>query len=455
MSLRLGTAVFVCAFALAAAIPAVAGQDPGQAVPDALERASRALANEPALAPETKEALQGLIRALQEERGSGTGTPASTVPAATAAGSAGATSQMARSGGVLDRVKVYGDFRFRHETNTNLAGDSPEHNRQRIRFRIGGDYDVSERLSFGARLSTGSRTDPNSPHQTLGEGFHRFDINLDRAFFHYRPSWAPGSWLKAGKFAHPFWRNPVYGDLLWDSDVQPEGGAAGHRWSDLGGFERVDLVVGEYVLVEQEFADEASVFVAQLAAHGRARRGWKPSVALGYYRYTDLTPDGATTILTDNAGNATVDNDSDGEADAFASRFELIHPMVSLSYDGWRLPLNFAAEYIHNTDATGGRDRAWLLGASLGALGDPGSWRLFYSWAVVEQDSLLSAFAGDDLLLQTNHRSHIWGIDYRVSEHFQPRLWGLVSTQEAATGNATDDLSADQTRLRLDLNFKF
>ena len=422
------------------ATPALAGS-PGR-VEEALTRASRAIDKDPGLAPETKEALKALLGALEEERADFAVAPVATasVPAAAPA---------------LDRIKVYGDLRYRHETNDQQG--LPTRNRERVRMRLGADYEVSERLSIGGRISTGSRTDPNSPHQTLGEGFHRFDINLDRAFFHYRPSWAPGLWLKGGKFAHPFWQNPVYSGVLWDGDVQPEGGATGYSLDGLGPFDSLDVTYGYYVLVEQALADEATAFVAQLSGKRQLNELWTASGALGFYRWANLTPaavttwldDNEATLLDENQGNATV-NDDDG----FASRFEVLNPVVALAYDGWAHPLTLAGEYIHNRKAATGRDSGWGLGASLGKAKEPGAWRLFYHYYEMDEDAFFSVVAGDDPLRITNTHNHIFGLDYKVSDHFKPRLWGLVSRRlEALSGDTSS--SADDTRLRLDLNFSF
>ena len=54
----------------------------------------------------------------------------------------------------------------------------------------------------------------------------------------------------------------------------------------LGPIKKLQLTVGEYVLVEQQNANEASVFTGQAAVH--LEFGFvKPSVAVGFYRFSD------------------------------------------------------------------------------------------------------------------------------------------------------------------------
>ncbi len=424
--------------------PALAGAPGG--VEGALERASRAIDKDPGLATETKEALKELLNALEEERGRAAAPAAHASTPATTATTATATAT------VLDRLDVYGDFRYRHETNDTQG--SPTRNRERIRMRLGADYRLNDQLSIGGRVSTGSRTDAKSSHNTLGEGFHRFDINLDRAFFDYRPSGAPGLWLKGGKFAHPFWKNPVYGEVLWDGDVQPEGGAVGYGLGGLGVLDSLDVTIGEYILVEQALADEATAFVAQLAGTKKLSEAWSAGAAVGLYHWSNLTPDGNTLLLDDNQGNATIDDDGDDIADRFSSRFEVVNPIAALTYSGGQRPFTLAGEYIYNRKAASGRDSGWGLGAALGRARAPGDWRLFYQYYELDEDAFFSVVAGDDTLRTTNARSHIFGLDYKVSEHFKPRLWGLVSRRLEQLSGDTDP-TANDTRLRLDLNFSF
>lgn len=431
----------------------------------ALERLENALQKEQGLNPETKDALQDLVGALRAEREerrsafpetqeapqSSKGEIAKIVDEyLTARPPDLEKSSMEK---VMERLSFHGDLRLRHETNTELD-DQPTQNRQRVRFRLGANYQLTDEILLGARLATGNRLDPNSPHQTLGDVFRNFDVNLDRAFVTYRPEWADGLWATAGKFAHPFWPNPVYGELVWDSDVQPEGAALGYSFKnlDLGFLQKIDLTVGEYVILEQRLADEASAFVAQLSAHGKFGEHWKPSVAFGYYRYADLTPDDSGTVIGDNAGNATV---GAGPTLDFRSRFEILNPIVALSYEGWKYPLAFSGEYILNTRADIDEDQGWAIGASVGSSKKKGDWKLYYQWQVVEQDAVLSVFSQDDFLFQTNHRSHVLGANYQISDKIGLHLWGLVSERYKTFPGATTDSDADQWRLRLDINIKF
>lgn len=355
--------------------------------------------------------------------------------------------------GIFEDLKLYGDLRLRHESSFRLD-DQEDRNRERLRLRLGVNYRLTDELLMGARLVTGDPDDPNSPHVTLGDGFDKLAFNLDRVFLTYRPSWWEGSFLTAGKFDHPFYRNPVYGELVWDADVQPEGAVAGVSLRDVLGLESMTVTVGGYTLLEQGGGKDAYLVVGELAGRMRLGESAHTTLATGYYLYGNPTPGGASTLLAENAGNAVVDTTGDGIPDEFVSDFGIWDTIVGLEHDGWSIPLKLSSEYIDNTRAETDRDRGWAAGVALGSSAEKGDWRAYYQWQVVEQDAVFSPFAQDDFLLQTNHRSHVFGVNYQLTAGIGLHLWALVSARDATGTTPTTDSEADQWRIRLDLNVK-
>ena len=453
----------VLGVALLSAMPAVSlCEEETQAESDvsrAVEQLEGALSSEPGLRPESRRRLLELLRLLADEQslpdaGPTHGEVADIVDESIAASPA--TSDPSALDEIIERLAPYADFRFRHESTFPDDGRSDRH-RQRLRLRFGVNYQATENLLVGARLRTGSRSDPRSPHVTLGDLFGALEVSLDRAFVTWKPAFFEDRCeLTLGKFNHPLDRNPVYGELVQDADVQPEGCYA--RWveRDIGPLDRLQLVVGEYVLLEQSNAADAFATVAQLSGRFQLGAGFVADVALGYTFYTDLSPDGSTRIFNSNDGNRAVDRDGDGNVDDFASDFGILHPIVSLSWDGLGLPLTVAAEYIWNTEARTAegqtsRDEGLAIGCSLGASRARGDIRFYYQWQLVEQDAVFSPFAQDDFLFATCHRSHLVGVSYRLSDGVEAQLWGLASRPDDRRAASFDD---DGWRVRLDLNFK-
>ncbi len=110
--------------------------------------------------------------------------------------------------------------------------------RQRIRYRlrfairgkIGGDvfsgfYNSSgekrmdKEFEWGIRFSSGSLSNPVSPNPVLTDFFSRKPIGIDQAFVSWRPRFAPGFRIIAGKF-EPTWART---ELTIDNDLQVEG----------------------------------------------------------------------------------------------------------------------------------------------------------------------------------------------------------------------------------------
>lgn len=349
---------------------------------------------------------------------------------------------------LFSRLKLYGDFRLRHESD--FRNDQPDRHRERLRLRMGVNYQLSDEVLLGMRVVTGDPEDPNSPHVTLGDGFDKFELNFDRAFLTYRPAALEGSWFTAGKFSHPFYQNPVYGELVWDADIQPEGVALGKRISGSGSWKGLDVTLGGYSVVEQARDSDAFEWVSQVSSDVPMPEGMSSRLAVGYYLLSDATPDDATTLLGENGGNATVDQDGDGAPDDFLSQFGVLDAIGTVTFQREDSPLVLAGEFILNTRADQDQDQGWAIGFSYGSSARKGDWRLDYQWQVVEQDAVFSPFSQDDFLFATNHKSHLLGGTYQLTEHVGIHLWTLVSSLDDP-GGASDD---EEWRLRLDLDAK-
>ena len=391
-----------------------------------------------------------ILRALSAALLTGAGLA---TPATWAQGGSETTDSEAPWTGVMERLKLYGDVRLRHESSFQLVGKKDRH-RERLRFRLGANYAVDDELLFGARLVTGDREDPKSPHVTFGDGFDGLEFTLDRAFLTYRPSWLEGARFTGGKFGHPFRRNPVYGELVWDADVQPEGLVTDYTASDVGPFSTLTVAAGSFFLLEQSGGDDAYALAGQVAGSLDLTEDASGSIALGYHHYGDPTPDGAVSILSENTGNAVVDIDGDTFPDRFVSDFGILNPIVSVDYGGWALPARFSVEYVKNTRAEIDRDEAWAAGFSVGRSSNRGDWRGYYQWQIVEEDAVFSPVAQDDFLLTTNHRSHLAGINYQLSDKIGLHLWALVSARDHTSPGPTTMSDDEQWRVRLDLNVK-
>jgi len=159
----------------------------------------------------------------------------------------------------ISRIKLHGDFRYRHEYIDEEGEDN--RTRHRIRTRIGMDAKVNDDIDFYFRLASGS-TDPVSTNQTLTGGYTSKSIWIDRAYVDWHPTFANTCGHKGhlilGKIKNPFLMVKS-SSLIWDDDLSPEGGAITYQaklgkinpFINLGGFwveERDKCYSGRWLL---------------------------------------------------------------------------------------------------------------------------------------------------------------------------------------------------------------
>jgi hypothetical protein len=142
----------------------------------------------------------------------------------------------------IKQITFYGDARLRFEyadekaqsaLPTPVGGGNGNDNiveRNRYRLRIGADYVMSDNFKAGVELETNTAND--SANQTIGSAYDKAAINVGLVYL----QWKPVDWLTltGGKQ-----RNPLYTtDLVWDPDINPEGGSEVASWTiplDFGG----------------------------------------------------------------------------------------------------------------------------------------------------------------------------------------------------------------------------
>jgi hypothetical protein len=97
---------------------------------------------------------------------------------------------------------------------TNTTNDRT---RLTLRARLALDAKAGDDFEAGLRFSTGNTSGPTSSSQTLGSGFNKSSLVLDRAFVKWEP--LQDFRLLAGRFGNPFFG----GDLIWPDDLGFDG----------------------------------------------------------------------------------------------------------------------------------------------------------------------------------------------------------------------------------------
>ena len=362
--------------------------------------------------------------------------------------SAGVASATVEEKSFWDRFHVSADGRLRYEYDGGRIGGADTRHRGRARFRFGGTVDVTDEIRGGLRIRTGNSDNPNSPHQNFGSMFDSWEIALDRAFLTYEPEWAKGAWIQGGKFPNAFKTNPVYGELVWDADVNPEGGQLGYGWSQ-NGFS-VGGSTGIWVL-NLSGSETATIFPVQGHAEFKFNDDLKAAVAFGYYGYYNMDHGGAETASSfPQNSNATYPAAFGPTAGEFISRFRVIDTFASVTYAGLPVSLTLVGEVIYNAGARNGRDAGWAVGVNALVPLCERKHRVFYQFQYIEQEALFSPMGQDDFQsLASNYRGHIVGVDWAITKGVKIRTWGLFQEQMLGGG---DRLNA---RVRADINVKF
>lgn len=130
----------------------------------------------------------------------------------------------------VQKMKLKGDFRLRYQYERDKNTDQDARERGRIRYRLGVETGINKQVKVGAGLSSGgsqavganTTSDPRSTNQSFQNTFERPDLRLDYAYAEYTPN--EMAKLIGGIFprSNYLW-TPT--DMLWDGDINPQGGA--------------------------------------------------------------------------------------------------------------------------------------------------------------------------------------------------------------------------------------
>jgi hypothetical protein len=296
--------------------------------------------------------------------------------------------------GWIQKFSLKGDLRTRYQwEEKDNQGVSEERHRGRIRFRLNASMKVTDGVKVGARLVTGGE-DPRSTNQTLEDTFSTKGIQLDRAYVNFSPCSA--STLLLGKFGNPFYSSH---DLLWDSDLSFEGGAAQYE-RNIGQNMDLFLNAGFFILDEYKKGSDPMMYVIQPGMKWKITEDTDFKVGVSYYKFSNLK---GRTLEHSSGTNSLMDISSDPNNP---------NEVLMYDYNSWgvdtELALNnifmlpqiaLVGEYVKNTDSDiGSDDKGFLAGIKIGApkIKAPGQWQAFYSYRRLERDAFLDVFPDSD-----------------------------------------------------------
>ncbi|MDR7069920.1 hypothetical protein J2X02_002771 [Pseudoxanthomonas japonensis] len=361
-------------------------------------------------------------------------------PAATPVQTAAPATAVAAAPSALDRLKVTGDFRLRSQHDRS-DDDARDRDSGQVRARLGATFAINERVTVGGRFVTGDNDDPNSSDVQLSNWADDFNVSLDMAYVQLNFGDLK---LYGGKFPQPFART----DLVWDSDVNPQGLGATYRHAlGNGGALRTNALF--FAVDEDAGGADSTMGGIQLGYDSPAFGGFKYDLSGAYYRYSLGSLAGA-----DSGDWRTNRRNPDG---TFLSDYELANLLVGATWQGaneqW--PVRVVGDYVKNLGAADNQDTGYGVDVSLGRASKPGDWRFTYGYSQTDVDAVLSAFSHDNIGIATNYKLHAFTVDYTpMPKTMVSAIWYHYKPNDPAYagGNAPNDW-LDRIRLFFLVNF--
>ncbi|MBT9487960.1 MAG: putative porin [Rubrivivax sp.] len=373
-------------------------------------------------------------------------------------------------------------------TNTSVDRD-----RLTLRARLGVEAKVSDDTTMGLRLATGTGSGPTSSSVTLGSGFNKLGVVIDRAFLRWEPRYDLR--LLAGRMANPFFGS----DLVWPDDLGLDGVAVQGELNLVPGAFAFGTV-GAFPLLEFGTGRrDAWLYALQVGTDWALGDNTQLRVGLGVYQFSQVEgvrettppPTGALAGTTGYfssqypanlrlKGNTLINLNDPASTAAptwgLAAKFRPINltTQITTRIDEF-LSAGLNLDWVKNggfdladiraragTDAVLGlqeRNTGLQLKFNVGmaALSNQGDWQLFAAWRKFERDAWIDGFT--DTSWHGGGGTNYQGWQLGGSYTFDRRTTlGLRATSTRNLSDGEANLSSAPLKvdvLQLDLNTRF
>ncbi|CAI8794709.1 putative porin [Pseudomonas sp. IT-P253] len=347
------------------------------------------------------------------------------------------------------KTQFKGDVRFRQESVQNDdVPNNKDQNRQRIRARLGAYSEINPQVDTGIRIATGSNDDARSTNQDLNNYFDKKAIWLDQGYIDYHPDAIKNLHVIGGKMNQPW---VSMGDIIWDSDVNPEGLALTYKYP-VGGSTELFGSAGYYTLKDNvdgegvEFKHDLRLYAGQLGGRFAITDNLKMTLGGSIYAY-----DNADNSACPGTGTVTapcalaVNGNSPGE------EFKLYEGFGQLDIGGLPMPLSLYGQYVNNTEASNNQDVGWLAGVKSKFYG----FNVDYNYRDVQRNAVVGAFTDSDFANGfTGSRGSKLKVSYELDKNFNLGATYFMATSDQTNANINKK-DSDINTLQLDAEAKF
>jgi hypothetical protein len=283
--------------------------------------------------------------------------------------------------------------------------------RGRFALGVGGDF------TYGSDRNTEEApgTPPGTQVTLVRDNYKSRDARLDLAFARV----SPASWLtvQGGRFAMPLRTT----EMIWDRDLRPQGAAVVLQLPKGGSIQKLTatgvFARGSHVFPRDggafQFDDRDTVWMASLGATlGAGGQGDALELTGSYLRFTDL---GVVSPL--------VRRQNTRVGGALVLEYDVVD-LVARYRTERGVPFQLVADYAFNTSADADNRGLWLAVV----IGSVRSARavLEYTYARMDKDVTLAAYATDDFIWGTGWEGHRGDLGFRTGEHASIHVVGQL-----------------------------
>ncbi len=347
------------------------------------------------------------------------------------------------------KTQFKGDVRFREETvHNDGVPNNKDQDRQRIRARLGAYSEINPQVDTGIRIATGSNDDPRSTNQDLNNYFDKKQIWLDQGYIDYHPDAIKNLHLVGGKMPQQW---VSMGDIIWDSDINPEGVAVTYKYP-LSGSTELFGSAGHYTLKDNvdgegvQFKHDLRLYAGQLGGRFAITDSMKMTLGGSIYSYDNDSSSACPTSGTVSTPCAlAINGNSPGET------FKLYEGFGQLDFSNLPVPLSIYGQYVNNADASNDQDTGWLAGVKSKVYG----FNLDYNYRDVQRNAVVGAFTDSDFANGfTGSRGSKMKVSYDLDKNFALGATYFMATSDQTNANIKKT-DSDINTLQLDAEAKF
>jgi hypothetical protein len=348
-------------------------------------------------------------------------------------------------------IKIKGDARIRYQYKHEKAAHNYSKDTQigRVRMRLGLEGRVNDQLMAGVGLATGSG-DPRSTNISFGGYDTKKTMVLDYAYGKYSP--LNGLNIIGGKMLlnDALW-TPT--DLVWDSDITPEGGVIQIN-KDLGSKTSVFMNSG-VLIVDADTSSDADAPTAYLFQPGITHKfndDFSLKGAVSFQAFHNVKSHVRSSYSSASNSASTTSGSTmylyDYQMLNPAVEFKIKEPFQALELNVETLKL--LGEYVNNLDVSD-KGSGFCLGFKLGQdkVAKWGDWQFKYLYAMLAKDAVLDVLPDSDRYGgKTSIRSHEGELTLGLGKNTSIgvdvyRSWRTLSAR------------APETLVQVDWNMKF